>query len=112
MANLSGHTQDLPELYDREFVSIDRKNFDKVMERMNPTLEMEVDDTFSEGDKFRVELTFNKFEDFHPSNLIKQIPRLQKLIEEREKLMAAKRNLADPAIAKEATKAVKKVAGE
>lgn len=114
MGNLSGHTKELPPLYEREFISIDRKNFDKVMERLNPTLEIDVKDTLSDDDdkQFRVELTFNKFDDFHPTQLIQQIPRLKALYEQREKLSAAKRNMSDPAIADIATEAVKGAAGD
>jgi predicted component of type VI protein secretion system len=39
--------------------------------------------------------------------LIKQIPRLKELLDRREKLVAARRNLSDPKIAEEATKAIK-----
>jgi type VI secretion system protein ImpB len=109
MGNLSGHTQDLPPLYEREFISIDRNNFDKVLQEMNPTLELDVKDTLSNDPDARVgvSLKFNKFEDFKPSNLIKQIPRLKELFDRREKLVAARRNLSDPKIAEEATKAIK-----
>ena len=114
MANLSGHTEDLPPLYEREFVSIDRNNFDKVMERMNPTLDINVKDTMSDDPdgEFKVELAFKKFEDFHPAQLIQQIPRLKKLFERREKMVAAKRSLADPGVQELATDAMKNVNAE
>ena len=114
MANLSGHTEDLEPLYKREFTTIDRKTFDTVMKQLNVTLNLDVDDTLSEDPeaKFRVELKFEKFEDFHPTQLIKQVPRLWELYQRRQKLQAAKTMMSDPAVAELATKAVKKASAE
>ncbi len=95
MGNFSGHTEDLPPLMDREFVKIDKFNFDKVMEGMNVSLNLNVQDTTTGNpdDQFNVALQFKKWDDFHPSNLIMQVPRLKTLYEERKKLLAAKTTL-------------------
>jgi type VI secretion system ImpB/VipA family protein len=106
MGNFSGHTQDLPPLRDREFVMIDKFNFDKVMEGMNVTLDLNVQDTMSgnKDDVFKVNLNFKKWKDFHPSEIIKQVPRLLELYQLREKLRAAKTQLeVDGSIAKDVT---------
>lgn len=106
MGNFSGHTQDLPPLRERQFVKIDKFTFDEVMEGMNVTLDLNVPDTMSSNkdDVFKVNLTFKKWKDFHPSELIKQVPRLLELYQLRQKLMAAKTALeVDGGIAKEVT---------
>lgn len=113
MANLSGHTKDLPPLYEREFISIDKTNFDDVMKRMNVTLDIDVKDTLSGDDKtFNVELKFEKFADFHPSQLIEQVPRLKALYDKREKLRIAKQLLSKGRASDEATKMIKELGGE
>jgi type VI secretion system protein ImpB len=106
IGNFSGHTQDLPALRDREFVKIDKFNFDDVMEGMNVTLDLNVPDTMSQNkdDVFKVNLRFKKWKDFHPSEIIKQVPRLLELYQLREKLRAAKTQLeVDGSIAKDVT---------
>lgn len=106
MGNFSGHTQGLPPLREREFVKIDKFNFDDVMKGMNVSLDLNVRDTISQNkdDVFKVELTFEKWKDFHPSEIIKKVPRLRELFELREKLRAAKTALeVDGSIAKEVT---------
>jgi type VI secretion system protein ImpB len=106
MGNFSGHTQDLPPLREREFVTIDKFNFDKVMEGMNVTLDLNVPDTMAadKDDVFKVNLRFKKWKDFHPSEIIKQVPRLLELYQLREKLRAAKTALeVDGGIAKDLT---------
>lgn len=111
MANLSGDTKDLPPLREREFVTIDKTNFDDVMKRMDVSLDINVQDTLSsEPDKtFNVELKFEKFNDFHPSQLIQQVPRLRALYEKREKLRVAKTLLSKGQAGDEATKMIKEV---
>lgn len=106
MGNFSGHTKDLPPLREREFVKIDKFNFDDVMKGMNVSLDINVPDTMSKNsdDVFKVNLTFEKWKDFHPSEIIKKVPRLRELFELREKLRAAKTALeVDGSIAKEVT---------
>jgi len=115
MGNLSGHTEGLPPLFERDFDYIDLNNFDAVMKRINPTLKLDIKDTLSEGegegessDKIlHVELTFQEFGAFHPSQLIRQIPRLWKLYQTREKLLHAKIILANARVAEIATDAMK-----
>jgi type VI secretion system protein ImpB len=110
MGNFSGHTQDLPPLRERQFVKIDKFTFDEVMEGMNVTLDMNVPDTMSsdKDDVFKVNLSFKKWKDFHPSEIIKQVPRLMELYQLRQKLLAAKTALeVDGNIAKEVTNLMK-----
>src|SRR4249919_3072608 len=73
MGNFSGHTQGLEPLRDRQFVKIDKFNFDDVMKGMNVSLDLNVQDTMStnKDDVFKVNLAFEKWKDFHPSEIIK-----------------------------------------
>ena len=106
MGNFSGHTQNLPPLREREFVKIDKFNFDDVMKGMNVSLDLNVQDTMSTNpdDVFKVNLKLEKWKDFHPSEIIKQVPRLKELYDLREKLRAAKTTLeVDGGIAKQVT---------
>ena len=82
-------TKPLKPLRDREFVSIDRDNFDEVMQRMTPGLNFKVENTLAgDGTEMGVELKFNSMADFEPANVAKQVPALRKLLEAREKLQA------------------------
>ena len=81
-------TKPLPMLKDRKFVEIDRDNFDKVLNAYTPRLAFPVDDALSgtADQKLNVELKFSKLEDFSPENVVKQIPLLKALLEQRENL--------------------------
>ena len=78
----------LPELKDRKLVNVDRDNFNNVMGSMAPRLQYSVDDklTGKEDQKLNVELKFNNMDDFSPDNVVKQIPALRALFEQRDKL--------------------------
>lgn len=78
----------LPELKDRKLVEIDRDNFNKVMGSMAPRLQYSVDDklTGQADQKLNVELKFSNMDDFSPENVVKQIPALRALFEQRDKL--------------------------
>lgn len=78
----------LPALKDRKFVDIDRDNFNKVLAAMAPRLAMQVDDTVSgqADQKLNVELKFQNMDDFSPENVVRQIPLLRALLEQRESL--------------------------
>ncbi|QYY33264.1 MULTISPECIES: type VI secretion system contractile sheath small subunit [Cupriavidus] len=88
LADLSGHpAEPLPKLKERRFVEIDRDNFDEIMGKIAPRLELSVPDTMKDGQSnLKVELNFEKFSDFHPESLVGQIPRLAKLLEARQQL--------------------------
>lgn len=78
----------LPALRDRKFVDIDRDNFNKVLGAMTPRLAMQVEDTVSgtPEQKLNVELKFHGMDDFTPENVVRQIPVLRALLEQRENL--------------------------
>ncbi len=81
-------TKPLPALKDRKFVETDRDNFNKVLNAFSPRLAFPVDDALSgqADQKLNVELKFTSMDDFSPENVVKQIPLLRALLEQRENL--------------------------
>ncbi|MEG2816150.1 MAG: type VI secretion system contractile sheath small subunit [Comamonas sp.] len=87
LADLSGQpAQPLPKLKERRFVDIDRDNFDEVLEKIGPRLDLAVPDSVKGDGNVQVELNFKKFSDFHPEAIVDQVPRLAKLLEARNQL--------------------------
>jgi type VI secretion system protein ImpB len=88
MGDFSGDpTTKLPELRDRKFVQIDRDNFNRIMERMAPGLNLRVNNTLTEeGGEMAVNLKFNSMDDFEPAKVIDQVPALKNLMDARNKL--------------------------
>jgi type VI secretion system protein ImpB len=79
-------TAELKPLKDRKFIQIDRDNFNDVMARMTPGLNMRVDNTLTGEGEMAVQLKFNSLDDFAPANVAKQVEPLRKLLETRDKL--------------------------
>ncbi len=80
-------TEPLKPLKDRKFVQIDRDNFNDIMARMTPGLNMKVDNTLKgDGSQLSVQLKFNSLDDFEPAMVAKQVEPLRKLLETRDKL--------------------------
>jgi type VI secretion system protein ImpB len=87
LADLSGQpATPLPKLKERRFVEIDRDNFDEIMGKIAPRLDLSVPDTLKGEGNLKVELKFEQFSDFHPESLVRQVPRLAKLLEARQQL--------------------------
>ena len=89
IGNFSGShpTQELRPLEERKFVEINRDNFDAVMKRMTPGLQMSVENTIEgNGTTIPVQLAFNSISDFEPANIIQQVEPLKKLLETRNRL--------------------------
>ena len=79
--------QALRPLAERKFVQIDRDNFDEVMQRLAPGLNLEVDNKLSgEGERIPVELRFDSIQDFEPGRVLDQVPALKSLLETRNRL--------------------------
>jgi type VI secretion system protein ImpB len=80
-------TSPLKPLKDRKFTQIDRDNFDDIMARMSPGLNMKVDNTLQkDGSEISVNLKFNSMADFEPARVADQVEPLRKLMETRNKL--------------------------
>jgi len=88
MGDFSGDpTQPLKPLRDRKFIQIDRDNFNDIMSRMTPGLNLKVDNTLvGDGSELGVQLKFDSLEDFEPANVARQVEPLRKLLETRDKL--------------------------
>jgi len=88
MGDFSGDpTEKLKPLKDRKFIQIDRDNFNDVLKRMTPGLNMRVENTLAgDGSEMSVNLKFDKIEDFEPANVVAQVEPLRKLMETRDKL--------------------------
>jgi len=88
LGDFSGQpTQPLKPLKDRKFIQIDRDNFNDVMARMTPGLNIKVENTLKgDGSEMGVQLKMNSIEDFDPGAVVKQVEPLRKLLETRDKL--------------------------
>lgn len=88
MGDFSGDPRrPLRPLAERKFVQIDRDNFDEVMARLAPGLELAVPNTLAgDGSEMIVGLKFDSMEDFEPARVIDQVPALKALLETRNKL--------------------------
>lgn len=80
-------TKPLRPFAERRFIQIDRDNFDEVMARMAPGLQIKVENTLAGGDAMMaVDLAFNSIEDFDPGRIVEQVPALKALLETRNRL--------------------------
>lgn len=80
-------TEPLKPLKDRKFVQIDRDNFNDVLARMTPGLNLKVENTLKgDGSELGVQLQFKSMDDFEPGNIARQVEPLRKLLETRDKL--------------------------
>lgn len=97
LADLSGHVpqeKPLPALRDRKFVDVDRDNFDKVLEGIEPKLKIKVANRLIEDDsKLGIELKFRSLDDFAPAKVADQVPALRKLLEARRALANVRSSL-------------------
>ena len=88
MGDFSGDpTEPLRPLSERKFIQIDRDNFNDVMARMTPGLNIRVANKLADdGSEMAVALKFNSIEDFEPGRVAEQVPALKALLETRNKL--------------------------
>ena len=77
----------LKPLGERKFTQIDRDNFNDVMARIQPGLNIKVDNTLAgDGSQLGVNLKFKSLDDFDPAKVADQVPALKALLETRGKL--------------------------
>jgi type VI secretion system protein ImpB len=88
LGDFSGQpTEPLKPLKDRKFIQIDRDNFNDVMGRMTPGLNLKVKNTLKDDrSELGVQLKFSNMDDFAPEKVAQQIDPVRKLIETRDKL--------------------------
>ncbi|HEY5602456.1 MAG TPA: type VI secretion system contractile sheath small subunit [Gammaproteobacteria bacterium] len=88
MGDYSGdNTENKKELKDRKFAQIDRDNFNEIMSKVAPALNLKIDNTLqADGTQLSVNLSFKSMEDFEPHRIVEQVESLKKLLETRNKL--------------------------
>ena len=88
MGDFSGNpTTPLRPLKDRKFVQIGKENFNEVMERIAPELNIKVNNTLAGDDSLMaVQLKFKSMDDFEPGRVADQVPALKKLLDTRNQL--------------------------
>ncbi|RZF83611.1 type VI secretion system contractile sheath small subunit [Pseudoalteromonas sp. CO325X] len=88
VGDFSGHNKEvLKPLKDRRFIQIDRDNFNDVLKRMSPTLNLKVDNTLADdGSEIGVDLEFKSLSDFEPAAIVNQVDPLRNLMDTRNKL--------------------------
>jgi len=89
--------EDEKSLEDRKTVSVDKDNFNDVLEKQNLGLTTSVPDKLS-GEKdasLTVDLKFKNLNDFGPEAIVNQVPELKKLLELRKALTALKSPLGN-----------------
>ena len=80
-------SEPLKPLAERKFTQIDRDNFNDVMARIAPGLNMKVENTLAgDGSEMGVNLKFRSMDDFEPARVAEQVPALKALLETRGKL--------------------------
>jgi type VI secretion system protein ImpB len=88
LGDFSGNpTEPLKPLKDRKFIQIDRDNFNDVMARMTPGLNLKVENTLKgDGSEMAVQLKFSSMDDFEPGKVVQQVEPLRQLQQTRDKL--------------------------
>jgi len=88
MGDFSGDpTTPLKSLKDRKFIQIDRDNFDSILARMTPGVNLKVENTLAgDGSEMAVDLKFSSMDDFSPESIVNQVDPLKKLQETRDQL--------------------------
>lgn len=79
--------QPLPPMKNRKFVPIDRDNFNEVLKKAAPRVALRVPNRLNDDNtEMPVELKFENFDDFEPTNVASQIPALKELLNMRTQL--------------------------
>lgn len=88
MGDFSGNgVTDKKPLKDRSFIQIDPDNFNEVMARMTPTVDVKVANTLkNDGSEVAFTLRFKSMDDFEPAKIVEQVEPLKKLLETRAML--------------------------
>lgn len=90
MSNLKGSSIDIP-LEERKTISINKINFNQVMEGMEVSLHFNAKNVLNEeAEEINIKLDFKGMKDFSPDSIAQQVPELKKLMQLREALMALK----------------------
>ena len=88
ISNLSGDSEDPTAYEDRSFVEVEQGGVDRLMRRIDPSVQVTVPDEISgdEGAEIGAKLNFKSIDDFSPMGVATQIPQTAKLLELRRQL--------------------------
>ncbi len=90
VGDFKGGPEETP-IEERQTVSVDKNNFQSVMNEAGLTLQTTVKNRLSdESEDLPVDLAFKSLSDFTPDSLARQVPEVRKLVELREALVALK----------------------
>ncbi|CDG87986.1 type VI secretion system contractile sheath small subunit [Xenorhabdus bovienii] len=91
VGDLKGKKEDTP-IEERQTVSVNKSNFNAVMNEANINLTFNVPNRLDEKNEedMPVNLEIKSLSDFSPDNIAKKVPELNKLLELREALVALK----------------------
>lgn len=80
----------------REKVDINKNNFNSVLEKFNPSVNIAVQNTLvGDNSEENIRLTFKNIKDFEPEQVARQIPQMKALLAMRSLLRDLKSNLLD-----------------
>ncbi|MBZ7661805.1 MULTISPECIES: type VI secretion system contractile sheath small subunit [Klebsiella] len=83
-------------LSEREKVDINKNNFNSVLGKFNPSVNIAVQNTLAGGgSEENIHLAFKEMKDFEPEQVARQIPQLKALLAMRSLLRDLKSNLLD-----------------
>lgn len=83
-------------LSEREKVDINKNNFNSVLEKFNPSVNIAVQNTLAgDNSEENIRLTFKDIKDFEPEQVARQIPQMKALLAMRSLLRDLKSNLLD-----------------
>lgn len=91
LADLSGQSAAPPALppaalAERKFLEFDVDNFDSRMKAIQPRLSFQVDNALSGEGQLKVDLSFERMEDFSPESIALQVEALKQLLTARQQL--------------------------
>ena len=67
LGDFSADKEEREPLHERNFIDLDKDNFDSVLERIAPRLQMKVENTLEGDDSvFEADISFNSMKDFEP----------------------------------------------
>ena len=71
LGDFSADKEEREPLHERNFIDLDKDNFDSVLERIAPRLQMKVENTLEGDDSvFEADISFKSMKDFEPEALI------------------------------------------
>ncbi|WDE05328.1 type VI secretion system contractile sheath small subunit [Thalassomonas viridans] len=87
VGDFSADREDKVDVADREFFQIDKDNFDTVMKRVGPKLNLKVDNVLADDNsQIEANLNFDSMKDFTPEAIVEKVDALKKLVDTRNQL--------------------------